>query len=179
MRKNMWWRHNFFDDVITKLMMSSEFRYDYKSVINPLIYFVSTLKWLGGWILISFYVFLPHINIIFADISKKFKFKFLAVEKSCDHQILHTGSMWDPLYVKLKIFDYTCKTTSSPGRFLSKTKMCWRQHNMAAIMDFCTPTCKYQYHLPICQVWWQLSYYYSWNKQLHFWSRDRVKTMTS
>ena len=56
--------------------------------------------------------------------------------KSCDRQILHTGSMRDPLYVKLKIFDYTCKTTSSPGRFLSKTKMCWRQHNMAAIMDF-------------------------------------------
>ena len=82
--------------------------------------------------MISFYVVsecIVHIgiscfNIIFADISKNLKFEFLAVEKSCDRQILHTCSMRHPLYVTVKIFEYTCKTTSSPGRFLSKTKMC-------------------------------------------------------
>ena len=51
-------------------------------------------------------------------------FEFLVVEKSCDHQILHTGSMKDPLYSKGKIFDYKCKTTLFTGRFLAEIKKC-------------------------------------------------------
>ena len=40
-----------------------------------------------------------YFNFIFADISKNLKFEFLAVEKSCDREILHTCSKRHPLYV--------------------------------------------------------------------------------
>ena len=145
MQKNMWWRHNFFDDVI------NTFRFNAK--MGRRVDFDILLRF--SWYISEYIVHIDilYLNFIFADISKNLKFEFLAVEKICGRQILHTGSMIHPLYVKVKIVDYTCKTTSSIGYFLSKTKMCWRQHNMAAIMDFFIPTCKYQYHLPIYQVW--------------------------
>jgi hypothetical protein len=115
-----WWCHQNLEMTINNYKPINTFRFNAKmgGFWYPFTFFWHISEYIVHIVILCF-------NIIFADISKKFKFKFLAVEKSCDRQILHTGSTRDPLYVKLKIFEYTCKTTSSPGHFLSIWPPLW------------------------------------------------------